>query len=174
MISLQTALGSHASVYPGASQVDILPCLQNQTKPVTFDAESFCGAKYEERSWRFSERLGAFSPRCWRYNPRQIRLNTTSSPDFAGMVCQHCFMDVGCDFQILGDTGNFVPVCSACALFQCRQERQLSLQSVSRYQAGRTCNSHSYQVPSSFLWICLKNQSMISHRQGALKGSHLT
>ena len=74
--------------------------------------------------------------------PAEIQLNRTLSPDFAGMVCQRFFMDVGCDFQILGDTGSFVPVCSACALFQGRQECPVSWQSASRHKGGRTCNSH--------------------------------
>ena len=72
---------------------------------------------------------------------------TGSDPNFVGLLCQHCFMDVGRDFQILGDTGSFAPVCSACALLKGRQDYAVFVQSSSRLEGGRTCNSHGCSQP---------------------------
>ena len=58
------------------------------------------------------------------------------------MPCQHCLLDIGCDFQILGEPGNFAPVCSACALFRSKQGSQLSSRLHSPIARHRTCISH--------------------------------
>ena len=141
MISLQTALGSHATVFLGVSQTDISPWFQNQTKPVTFAANSMCSGNVQSAlggSQSYSERTHTSAGGSI---PASNQLNRTLSPNFLGMACQHCFMDVGCDFQILGDTGNFPPVCSTCASFQGKQESQSSYQSVSKHKRSHACRS---------------------------------
>ena len=42
------------------------------------------------------------------------------SNNFLGMPCQHCLLDVRCDFQ--EEPGNFASVYFACALFRSKQE----------------------------------------------------
>ena len=141
MISLQTALGSHATVCLGVSQTDVSPWFQNQTRPITFAANSMCSGNVQSAlggSQSYSERTHTSAGGSI---PTSNQLNSTSSPNFLGMACQHCFMDVGCDFQILGDTGNFVPVCSTCASTQGKQESQSPCPLVSKHKRGHACRS---------------------------------
>ena len=132
---------------PGSSQVDTLPCLQNQPKPVTVDAESACGASAQGALGGSQSCLEHAHPDTGGAIPAKSTFNRIPDPDFAGMLRQHCFMDVGRDFQILGDTGSFVPVCSACALLKGRQDYAVSLQSTSRLKGDRACNSHGCSQP---------------------------
>ena len=128
-------------MFLGVSQTDISPWFQNQTKPVTFAANSMCSGNVQSAlggSQSYSERTHTSAGGSI---PASNQLNRTLSPNFLGMACQHCFMDVGCDFQILGDTGNFAPVCSTCASFQGKQESQSSYQSVSKHKRSHACRS---------------------------------
>ena len=83
---------------PGTSQVDTLPCLQNQPKPVTFETESACGASAKGALGGSQSGLEHAHPDTGGAIPAKIQFNRIPGPDFAGMVCQHCFMDVGRDF----------------------------------------------------------------------------
>ena len=128
-------------MFLGVSQTDISPWFQNQTKPITFAANSMCSGNVQSvlgGSQSYSERTHTSAGGSI---PASNQLNRTLSPNFLGMACQHCFMDVGCDFQILGDTGNFAPVCSTCASFQGKQESQSSYQSVSKHKRSHACRS---------------------------------
>ena len=119
----------------------------NQPKPVTFDAESACGASAQGALGGSQSGLEHERPDTGGAIPAKSQFNRIPDPDFAGMLCQHCFMDVGRDFQILGDAGSFVPVCSACARSKGRQDFAVSLQSTSRLKGDRTCNSHGCSQP---------------------------
>ena len=123
MISLQTALGSHSIMCLGDSQTGFPPELQNQPKPITLASHSMCSELVQSALGGSQSHSGSTHTSAGGLIPVNNQQGTTF-PDFVGIACQHCFVDVGKDFKILGEVGNFAPVCSACSAGQVRRESQ--------------------------------------------------
>ena len=137
-ISILTALGSHATVFPGDSHTWSSSRSQNQTKPITLAVNSGCDASVQSvlgGAQTTHHSAGGLTPS--NRNPL-----CESSSNFLGVPCQHCLLDIGCDFQILGEPGSFVPVCSACVILCGKQGSQLSSRMHSPTARHRACISH--------------------------------
>ena len=141
MISLQTALGSHSIMCLGDSQTGFPPELQNQPKPITLASHSMCSELVQSALGGSQSHSGSTHTSAGGLIPVSNQQGTTF-PDFVGIACQHCFVDVGKDFKILGEVGNFAPVCSACSAGQVRRESQSFQVTYIRRSERGTCKRH--------------------------------
>ena len=141
MISLQTALGSHSIMCLGDSQTGFPPELQNQPKPITLASQSMCSELVQSALGGSQSHSGSTHTSAGGLIPVSNQQGTTF-PDFVGIACQHCFVDVGKDFKILGEVGNFAPVCSACSAGQVRRESQSFQVTYIRRSERGTCKRH--------------------------------
>ena len=141
MISLQTALGSHSIMCLGDSQTGFPPELQNQPKPITLASQSTCSELVQSALGGSQSHSGSTHTSAGGLIPVSNQQGT-KFPDFVGIACQHCFVDVGKDFKILGEVGNLAPVCSACSAGQVRRESQSFQVTYIRRSERGTCKRH--------------------------------
>ena len=141
MISLQTALGSHSIMCLGDSQTGLPPELQNQPKPITLASQSTCSELVQSALGGSQSHSGSTHTSAGGLIPVSNQQGT-KFPDFVGIACQHCFVDVGKDFKILGEVGNLAPVCSACSAGQVRRESQSFQVTYIRRSERGTCKRH--------------------------------
>ena len=141
MISLQTALGSHSIMCLGDSQAGFPPELQNQPKPITLASQSTCSELVQSALGGSQSHSGSTHTSAGGLIPVSNQQGT-KFPDFVGIACQHCFVDVGKDFKILGEVGNLAPVCSACSAGQVRRESQSFQVTYIRRSERGTCKRH--------------------------------
>ena len=141
MISLQTALGSHSIMCLGDSQTGFPPELQNQPKPITLASQSTCSELVQSALGGSQSHSGSTHTSAGGLIPVSNQQGT-KFPDFVGIACQRCFVDVGKDFKILGEVGNLAPVCSACSAGQVRRESQSFQVTYIRRSERGTCKRH--------------------------------
>ena len=125
----------------GDSQTGFPPELQNQPKPITLASHSMCSELVQSALGGSQSHSGSTHTSAGGLIPVSNQQGTTF-PDFVGIACQHCFVDVGKDFKILGEVGNFAPVCSACSAGQVRRESQSFRVTYIRRSERGTCNRH--------------------------------
>ena len=125
----------------GDSQTGFPPELQNQPKPITLASHSMCSELVQSALGGSQSHSGSTHTSAGGLIPVSNQQGTTF-PDFVGIACQHCFVDVGKDFKILGEVGNFAPVCSACSAGQVRRESQSFQVTYIRRSERDTCKRH--------------------------------
>ena len=125
----------------GDSQTGFPPKLQNQPKPITLASHSMCSELVQSALGGSQSHSGSTHTSAGGLIPVSNQQGTTF-PDFVGIACQHCFVDVGKDFKILGEVGNFAPVCSACSAGQVRRESQSFQVTYIRRSERGTCKRH--------------------------------
>ena len=125
----------------GDSQTGFPPELQNQPKPITLASHSMCSELVQSALGGSQSHSGSTHTSAGGLIPVSNQQGTTF-PDFVGIACQHCFVDVGKDFKILGEVGNFAPVCSACSAGQVRRESQSFQVTYIRRSERGTCKRH--------------------------------
>ena len=125
----------------GDSQTGFPPELQNQPKPITLASHSMCSELVQSALGGSQSHSGSTHTSAGGLIPVSNQQGT-KFPDFVGIACQHCFVDVGKDFKILGEVGNFAPVCSACSAGQVRRESQSFQVTYIRRSERGTCKRH--------------------------------
>ena len=89
----------------GDSQTGFPPELQNQPKPITLASQSTCSELVQSALGGSQSHSGSTHTSAGGLIPVSNQQGT-KFPDFVGIACQHCFVDVGKDFKILGEVGN--------------------------------------------------------------------
>ena len=125
----------------GDSQTGFPPELQSQPKPITLASQSTCSELVQSALGGSQSHSGSTHTSAGGLIPVSNQQGT-KFPDFVGIACQHCFVDVGKDFKILGEVGNLAPVCSACSAGQVRRESQSFQVTYIRRSERGTCKRH--------------------------------
>ena len=125
----------------GDSQTGFPPELQNQPMPITLASQSTCSELVQSALGGSQSHSGSTHTSAGGLIPVRNQQGT-KFPDFVGIACQHCFVDVGKDFKILGEVGNLAPVCSACSAGQVRRESQSFQVTYIRRSERGTCKRH--------------------------------
>ena len=125
----------------GDSQAGFPPELQNQPKPITLASQSTCSELVQSALGGSQSHSGSTHTSAGGLIPVSNQQGT-KFPDFVGIACQHCFVDVGKDFKILGEVGNLAPVCSACSAGQARRDSQSFQVTYIRRSERGTCKRH--------------------------------